>query len=380
MNHSHNQKDSDDKFLKTEAFLESVIALMPGHVYWKDLNGNYLGCNDAQAKALGLVSRNDIINRIPYEKLPKSKANKLRQIDEMVLREKKTITEEEPGIRENGSLGIFLTKKTPLFDINGNVVGLLGISFDITAEKETVQLKQQAERQNLLLENLKKQVALSEHLAAVVAHEVRTPLVSIQAGTTCIKDCIKSGDLKEITEICDEIRTQLHKVGNFIDTFLQNVKHEMPKNIDKHGIKNTIAIAIREYPFLDEQQRSLVKIDKTINNFIYLGEERLIIHVLFNLLKNALYFIAKAEKGHVEIFTSTDENNNFLHFKDFACGIAKEDLDLIFDRFFTKTNVGTGIGLSYCKMTMTAHNGDIICHSEPGKFAEFILRFPKIVP
>ena len=87
-------------------FYEDMIAKMPGHIYWKDLNGNYLGCNDEQARALGLNSRQDVINTKAYASLDKKNADKFRKIDESVLNEGKTIT-----IEEIWNDRIYLTKK-----------------------------------------------------------------------------------------------------------------------------------------------------------------------------------------------------------------------------------------------------------------------------
>ena len=116
--------------------LKSITLLIPGHVYWKNTEGKYIGCNNEQAIALGLSSPEEIQKKVPYENLPEVEAKKLRAVDARVLKEGKTITLEEAGIRNDGSLGVFLTKKTPLKSQAGDVIGLLGSSIDITRRKE----------------------------------------------------------------------------------------------------------------------------------------------------------------------------------------------------------------------------------------------------
>ncbi|MFT7099308.1 MAG: signal transduction histidine kinase [Rickettsiales bacterium] len=65
-----------------------------------------------------------------------------------------------------------------------------------------------------------------------------------------------------------------------------------------------------------------------------------------------------------------------LHFKDDGIGIAADQLEFIFDDFFTSNKKGgTGIGLPFCKRVMNSFGGDISCKSEMGKGAEFCLRF-----
>ena len=98
-----------------------------------------------------------------------------------------------------------------------------------------------------------------------------------------------------------------------------------------------------------------------------------------NLLKNAFYFIDKAGKGEIYIWAEINKNKSLLHFKDTAQGIEPEVLPKIFNQFFTyETNRGTGIGLSFCKIVMQSHHGNIECYSKFGEFTEFVLSFPKI--
>ena len=113
------------------------------------------------------------------------------------------------------------------------------------------------------------------------------------------------------------------------------------------------------------------------SDFSFKGDELLMIHLLFNLLKNALYYIKVAGKGDIHIWCDQNEKHNILHFKDTGQGIAKKDLPHIFERFFTKTPHGTGIGLAFCKMVMNSLGGDITCSSHEKEFAEFTLLFPK---
>jgi two-component system CAI-1 autoinducer sensor kinase/phosphatase CqsS len=106
----------------------------------------------------------------------------------------------------------------------------------------------------------------------------------------------------------------------------------------------------------------------------------LLVHVLFNLLKNALYHVAEAGKG--EIFVWTEPNavgENRLYFMDTGTGIHPSVLPRIFDRFYSSMSRGrgSGIGLSFCRMVMDGFGGSIECESVHGEFTRFILSFPK---
>jgi signal transduction histidine kinase len=102
---------------------------------------------------------------------------------------------------------------------------------------------------------------------------------------------------------------------------------------------------------------------------------------LFNLFKNALHAIAIAGKG--EIFISIEPANpssgkkhNQLIFKDTGPGISPDNLRHIFDRFYTKTEHGTGIGLAFCQSVMQRLGGQITCTSRQGEHTTFTLSFP----
>lgn len=111
---------------------------------------------------------------------------------------------------------------------------------------------------------------------------------------------------------------------------------------------------------------------------MFKGDELLIIHVLFNLLKNAIYYVRAAGKGNISIRIENGDKYNFLYFKDTGQGINAKVLPHIFERFFSRTYHGTGIGLAYCKLVMQNLDGDITCRSKEFEYTEFKLSFPKI--
>jgi signal transduction histidine kinase len=137
--------------------------------------------------------------------------------------------------------------------------------------------------------------------------------------------------------------------------------------------------SLKRYPFTSTKEKNLVFFNDK-NDFPFFGNDTLIAHVLLNLLKNSLFYIAKARKGNIQIYLENNEAYNILHFKDAATGIPVAMLPHLFELFYTKTENSSGIGLFYCKMVMTNLGGDILCESQEGLFTEFKLLFPKIVP
>jgi signal transduction histidine kinase len=238
-------------------------------------------------------------------------------------------------------------------------------------------------------------------LGATLAHELRTPLGAIKSGVVGLKNYVpellrgfkiaqanklitsdtENDQLEMIPEVLDSINDEANHASAIIELLLTNINQQEIKK-EKFSICSIfecVDYALAHYPFLPSQKE---KIEWDVNkskDFKFLGDKLLIVHILFNLVKNALYFTEKARKGKIYIWLEEAPKYNQLHFKDTGQGIDEKDLPHIFDRFFTKnTHRGSGIGLAFCKMVMEAHHGKIICRSIKGEYAEFILLFQKI--
>lgn len=122
--------------LNAEIALSNIVLNMPGHVYWKDISGVYLGCNDKQAQSLGFKKGTDIVGKTDYD-LPWGEgiADKFRENDSRIVSTGITEITEEPSVMDGGKV-IVLSQKTPLKDKNGKIYGVLGISIDITELKK----------------------------------------------------------------------------------------------------------------------------------------------------------------------------------------------------------------------------------------------------
>ncbi len=110
--------------------LEQIVAEMPGHVYWLDRNNVYQGCNDRQAKAFGLTSRDKVVGLTNHD-LPtveSTMADIWNQNNLELMQDGKAKLVQEPAVLEDGSRAVVVSNKEPLFDAKKNVIGLLGIS------------------------------------------------------------------------------------------------------------------------------------------------------------------------------------------------------------------------------------------------------------
>ena len=238
------------------------------------------------------------------------------------------------------------------------------------------------------------------NVSASIAHELRTPFAALTLVANSMKKyfnilldgyvlaktnalsvhSLTQNQLELLKNIPLTIEKESRSANLFIDLLIRNLNPNINEEFKKNfSISTCIKQALERYPFNEEQQQLIHWQD--INDFTVKGDEILLIHLLFNLIKNALYYLAKAskktEKG-IYIWTEKTATDNKLYFKDTGTGIAKDILPFIFNRFFSKTKHGSGIGLTYCKMVMESLGGSITCESEINDYTLFIMTFPVI--
>ncbi|MCX7124077.1 MAG: ATP-binding protein [Gammaproteobacteria bacterium] len=387
--------------LKDELFrLKSMIYDLPGSIYWKDRNGAYLGRNYYAAELMyrtGLASKIDVasvIGKTDFELFDYETANQYRLSDLEVMNTEKTLIREEILYLQDGEQIVNLSMKRPLYNHKKAVVGIVGNSVDITAQKEAEVLRL---TNSLNQEKIKTQ----RLLAASIAHEIRTPLAAINAQSGIIKSilptlleayqyALESGAVKKplrtsqfefLTHIPEELNQTTASANTFIDMLLAKVNLENLKEqnmpLNQLSMKDTLMNAIHLYP-LDSFSAAMIQCDYK-KTFQFMGDEVLFRHIIFNLLKNAIYFVrSKGKGGSIKIWCEQQQDQNVLHFKDTGMGVSPESLPNIFNSFYTNTRHGTGVGLAFCKMIIESFGGNISCESVQGKYTHFMLCFPKI--
>ena len=292
----------------------------------------------------------------------------------------------------------------PIVEITSRIKG--NKKLPSVAVEELSYLAEQIEQwkvQVIELEELKAQertkeekVKMMQSIGASIAHELRTPLRSVVSGVSGIEKflpvLLKSYDLANkaglvtevirpqqielLSKVLCNLKTEGASANTIIDMFLMKIRGTI---IDASGLRllfiaECVNEALQRYAFQGSEKKLIVC--DIANDFQFKGDAILVVHILFNLLKNALYYVASARKGEIYIRLENSENENRLYFKDTGKGIAKDVLPHIFNRFYSKTEGGVGIGLSFCKMAMEWMGGDITCQSIEGEYTEFVLCFP----
>lgn len=211
-----------------------------------------------------------------------------------------------------------------------------------------------------------KQYAL-EAFSNSIAHDIKNPLSMISMEIELIEDAIKNNNMQNLNQYLAEIEQCSKQAIQDVNIIINSVvDQKSPEDWGSYSVLNCIKESVKHY-YMTEDQKKQISILDSGYDFTFTGSATLFRHVMFNLIKNALFYAGSHAK--INIFIHSNE----VHIKDNGYGIRKEILNNIFNKYITTK--GHGIGLSFCKQAMNKMNGNIKCYSQEGDGAEFVLYF-----
>lgn len=379
------QKQTEEKIRrakeKAEMTLSSILENLPGHVYWKNKSSIYQGCNLAQAQSAGFSKVGDMIGKTDYEMPWRHEAGMLRESDLAVIKNKETLTREEISqLANSNEVSVFLTKKSPLFNKKREVIGILGVSFDISdrkkIEKELYQAKNKAETAN----NAKIE------FIANMSHDLRTPLTGILGMSKLLEENAEDATQKQYAHWLSESGAQiLNMLNDILDTISAENIHETDLRERPFNLRSLIQDILQlERPSMLTKGIGLVsEIDTSIPASL-ISDATKLHRILLNLFGNAIKFTQTGQiKVTVKILAQT-EKDVLLHFciADTGIGIPDDLQHSVFDRFFRGTPSykgvysGHGLGLYIAQSYAHLLGSKIEFKSVPGKGTAFYFDLP----
>jgi signal transduction histidine kinase len=215
-----------------------------------------------------------------------------------------------------------------------------------------------------------------------VAHELKTPLTGIRASTELLLDDAEMPEemreqfLKNMLQDSERLSRLINNILDFEK--LANNKREL--NIQPCDISKTISKTINTLePTAAKKQISLVQ--KNVYSIQLNYDEDRMIQVFTNLISNALKF-CQPEEGIISVDYQLGNKHLLISVTDNGKGVAKDDQDLIFDKFYQSKDQntikpeGTGLGLSICKQIIEKHEGKIWLDKAYSPGARFKIKIP----
>ncbi len=242
----------------------------------------------------------------------------------------------------------------------------------------TKEISQLTETINNLAETLENQEALRKRMTADVAHELRTPLATLQSHMEAMIDGIWEPDTERLQSCHDEILRinrlvgDLEKLARYENENLILIKTEFDIMELVRQIQNNF-----QADFINKN----IELRLTGESEIVFADRDKISQVFVNLLSNAYKYTPPG--GSVEVTINGSKDTVEICIKDTGYGIHHEDLPHIFERFYradrsrNRQTGGAGIGLAITKAIIDAHKGSIQVKSEVNAGTEFRIILPR---
>lgn len=362
--------------------LFQLIDVIPASIYWKDADGKYLGCNAYMLRILAGCSLEWIIGKTDYQMLWKEQANKLREVDQLVMHTAKSSTLIEEIVAIDGIVHIFLSSKKPIFDENKKVIGVMGVSIDITEQKKTEELLINSDKslgESLLakekfLRNLDHESRNSIQLAHTASHLLMTNWNSFAEDK-------KFELIKEINHSTNRFCTMINNIFDLSEF----VTKEANLKLEKHSLTEVV----KEYTkTFSKQFDCKIKLEAIDDNFVVVFDKEKIISVLMNLLLNAKRWSPAERTISVNLMKTLI--GNYVPavqccIKDEGVSIEEDELEAIFLPFIQGNKVknstgGVGAGLALCREIIKAHAGEIWAENNLIKGSTLNFTLPMTLP
>ncbi len=325
--------------------LKTVLDATPDYVFFQDNESRYLAANKAFCEMVG-KSEEELIGRTDFDLFPKRWAARFLDEDQGIIKTRKPLIREGRIKGAGGSRRLHIVK-TPVYDADRNVAGLLCSCRDITEFKRVQDRATQAQKMEAI-----------GQLTAGVAHEINTPLGIILGYAQLLLEDVEAGsqiheDLKTIekhAKICRKIVSDLLRFSRHTESTMG------PLDINE-TIEDVLSVA--EHTFNLERVSLARRYDPGLPPIE--GDKEKIKQVVINLANNA--FDAIGKDGVITVSTHYDPAGNevVIRVTDNGIGIPPESQGRIFDPFFTTkpAGKGTGLGLSVTFGIVKEHGGKI---------------------
>ncbi|WP_165062008.1 cell wall metabolism sensor histidine kinase WalK [Adlercreutzia sp. ZJ154] len=253
--------------------------------------------------------------------------------------------------------------------------GKLNARSNLTGEDEIAHLGETFDAMIASVENDRK---LEQRLTSDVAHELRTPLMSIQANMEAMIDGVYDTDEEHL----ERVNSEVQRLSRLVDALLKLSRLENRSNPMKQDVVN-LGELIGEVVQTHEQfvtESGLKLTFYTDDRVLVLGDSDMIRQAVVNLISNAVRYTPEGGRIDVSVRRSTAMAN--IAVSDTGIGLSPEEAKMVFGRFWradagrARASGGLGIGLAVVKEIVDRHKGWIGVEGETGKGATFTIHIP----
>jgi len=350
---------------EAQNYLRLILERLPCGVLVLDESGGIALCNPTAGLLLGQPKGKSAKNRRRSKTLQSAA---LREYFGALGSADAPNKEVEIPFVAGGKRRVLATSGTPLNDASGAPAGTLHIIRDVTEMKALQEQSKRGERLSAMGE-----------MAVELAHEIRNPLGSIELFASLLeKESQPGSDMRRWAE---NIRIGSRSLNNIVANMLHFANPFSPSfiEVDVHNVIDEI-LQFSE-PIMRQRD---VRIERRLTSpdAVICGDRELLKQAILNLVLNSMQ--AMPSQGELVIATRDVPNlpggalcgGLELQVRDTGVGIPPENLDRVFDPFFTTNKNGTGLGLSVVHQIVERHSGFIHVESQVNVGTTFTIVLP----
>ncbi|HSC84611.1 MAG TPA: response regulator [Pseudomonas sp.] len=358
--------------------LLALINAIPDPIWFKDVDGRYLGVNQACAELFG-QRREDVIGQRDENMLPAEWVESRAEHDLAALNWTGPYESEGFSIYPDGRRVVFDTVRTTFHDDQGRLLGLVGISRDITVRQQA------AEAQAKAKELAEEAAQLKSDFLANMSHEIRTPMNAI-IGMSHL--ALKNERNPRQRDYLNKIQQAGQHLLGIINDILDFSKIEAGKltieriDFDLQPVLGNLANLIGD-KVSSKGLELIFNIDPELPQTL-VGDPLRLGQILINYANNAVKF---TDSGEIEVILRAEQRDAehlqlYLGVRDTGIGLTDEQLGRLFasfqqaDNSTTRKYGGTGLGLAICKSLAEAMGGRVGVESEVGRGSVFWCQVP----
>jgi PAS domain S-box-containing protein len=347
-----------------ESYMRNVLMDTADAIMSMDTNNIIRSWNEGAERIYG-YKREEIIGNPVDILFPPDRLHEL-DIMAQIVRDKGSIKNmETERLRKDGKRVAVRITRTPVYDDLSQLVGYTAVVSDISEHKKM---------ENRLIRTEK--MASVGGFAAGLAHEIKNPLNSMSIHLMLLERRLgKSPDdlLKKNLNTIRNIREGIDRLVNLTNDFLHFSKFfNINTTLENVNALLSTTIFIMEGIFLSKTIRLEREFAPDLP-LIELDREK-IQQVFHNVMQNSIE--AMQSGGVIKVSTSQEGERVVIRIADTGCGIPPDQINRIFELFYSNKEEGTGLGLAIVHQIIELHGGEIQIESEPGKGTTCIIILP----